>query len=108
MERKAPKIDDRLLMNKPASFDMGGLSMGQYGFDLIKSDTELATNEGYGYCCIEVLDDTVFAAETEILQSSSMVNEGVKAGLYVFGLIKSIKLTSGRVMAYKFPTEGLQ
>ena len=94
------KEDDRVVNIA----DLAEESLGGKGFDFISDEEEHAAPKGMVYIALQVLDDAKIASyrtdeRAEII--GNFTGELLPAGFILYGRYKSIKLTSGKIIAYK-------
>jgi len=85
--------------------DLAEESLGGKGFEFISDDSEHATSEGTVYIALQVLDDAEIASyktdERAKITGNNFTGALLPAGFILYGRYTSIKLASGKVIAYK-------
>jgi len=85
--------------------DLAEESLGRKGFEFIADTTEHAAPEGMVYIALQVLDDAVIASyETEpdgLITGDAFTGVLLPVGDVTYGRFKKIKLSSGKIKAYK-------
>jgi len=94
------KEDDRVVNIA----DLAEESLGRKGFDFISDNEEHTAQNGMVYIALQVLDDAkIVSCETaegaEITEN--FAGELLPAGFILYGRYTSIKLESGKIIAYK-------
>ena len=84
--------------------DLAEESLGGKGFDFISDTNEHAAPKGTVYIALQVLYDAIIAScETDegAEIDGNFAGESLPAGFILYGRYTSIKLASGKVIAYK-------
>jgi hypothetical protein len=85
--------------------DLAGESLGGKGFEFIADTVEHVAPNGMVYIALQVVDDAVIASyETEpagLITGNTFAGESLPAGFVLYGRYTSVKLASGKVIAYK-------
>lgn len=85
--------------------DLTEESLGRKGFEFISDTAEHVAPEGMVYIALQVVDDAVIDSyETEpegLITGNTFAGELLPAGLVLYGRYTSVKLASGKVIAYK-------
>lgn len=85
--------------------DLAEESLGRKGFEFIADTAEHAAPEGMVYIALQVVDDAVIASyETDDgaeITGNNFTGEILPVGFVLYGRYTSIKLASGKVIAYK-------
>lgn len=85
--------------------DLAGESLGGKGFEFIADTVEHVAPNGMVYIALQVVDDAELDSyETEpdgLITGNTLEGELLPAGFVLYGRYTSVKLTSGKVIAYK-------
>jgi hypothetical protein len=85
--------------------DLTEETLGGKGFEFISDTAEHVAPEGMVYIALQVVDDAEIASyETEpagLITGNTFAGESLPAGFVLYGRYTSVKLASGKVIAYK-------
>lgn len=85
--------------------DLAGESLGRKGFEFISDTAEHVAPEGMVYIALQVVDDAVIASyetdEGAEITGNNFTGEILPVGFVLYGRYTSVKLASGKVIAYK-------